>query len=99
MYDRKILKVLLTGTVFVCTYYAPVFAQIKWDGGGGDGLWTTAANWSGNMVPTSLDNVVLDNAYVSGNYIVTLPPGTTSTTIRSVSISPGAGYSIELVLP
>jgi hypothetical protein len=99
MYDRKLLKVLLTWTVIVLAFYAPVFAQIKWDGGGGDGLWTTAANWSGNIVPIASDNVVLDNAFIAGNYTVALPPGSASTTIKTISITPAAGRTIELILP
>lgn len=99
MVDRKLLKVLLIWTVIVLAFYAPVYAQIKWDGGGGDGLWTTAANWSGNTVPVASDNVVLDNTFMAGNYVVTLPTGTASTTIRTISISPAAGRTIELILP
>ena len=33
-----------------------------WDGGGGDNLWNTAANWSGDLVPTDTDAVTIDTA-------------------------------------
>ena len=32
-------------------------AIINWDGGGGDGLWSTARNWSGDALPGSADDV------------------------------------------
>ena len=57
---------------FLSTY--SVLAQKIWTGIGGNGLWTTASNWSGNSVPTSSDDVVLDNSNVSGSYTVTIPP-------------------------
>ncbi|PWJ42106.1 hypothetical protein BC781_103356 [Sediminitomix flava] len=46
---------------------------VKWDGDAGDGLWNTATNWSGDAIPTSTDNVVLDNSLVAGNYNVSIP--------------------------
>ena len=36
-------------------------AQILWDAGGYDDLWTTAANWSGDTLPTSIDPVSIDD--------------------------------------
>ena len=37
------------------------FATIRtWDNGGGDGLWTTAANWTANTLPGSADTVLFD---------------------------------------
>jgi len=47
--------------------------RITWVGvtGGGDGSkWNDANNWSTNAVPTSTDNVYLDNSTVSGAYTV-----------------------------
>lgn len=40
---------------------------IVWDGGGGDGLWSNPLNWDTDAVPTSSDNVVIDNATVTIN--------------------------------
>ena len=46
--------VLLLGTFPVSA------AAIEWDGGGGDGSWHTAANWSGDRVPGSADDVTIN---------------------------------------
>ncbi len=51
----------------------PMLAQKTWTGIGGNGLWTTASNWSGNSVPTASDDIILDNTNVSGSYTVTIP--------------------------
>ncbi|WP_309387455.1 PEP-CTERM sorting domain-containing protein [Cerasicoccus frondis] len=40
-------------------------SAITWDGGGGDGLWSNPLNWDGDVLPTSDDNVVIDNATVT----------------------------------
>jgi len=72
--------------------------QKKWTGNGGDSLWTTASNWSGNSIPTNSDNVVLDNSYVSGNYTVILNADT-SQTIKSLQIGyPGNNNTITLIV-
>ena len=36
-------------------------ATRMWAGGGGDNNWTTAANWSGGVVPTTSDSVVISS--------------------------------------
>lgn len=74
-------------------------ATVYWDGEGNDGLWSTAMNWSANTVPSSADDVVLDNSIVAGNYTVSLPPGIVTVSIRSLVISPSANASILLHLP
>jgi hypothetical protein len=35
-------------------------ATIHWTGGGGDRLWSNPANWEGNAVPSSVDEVYID---------------------------------------
>ena len=72
-------------------------SQITWDGEGGDGLWSTAANWVGDVVPGAGDNVLLDNFFLAGNYVVTLP--NTSVTVVSLTITPTASNTITLLLP
>jgi len=36
-----------------------------WDGGQGDGLWSSAANWRPDVVPSAGSDILLDNTYVS----------------------------------
>jgi hypothetical protein len=72
-------------------------ATVFWDGGGGDGLWATAANWVGDVVPTPADDVVLDNSLLATTYTVNLP--NTAVTVQSLTLTPGTGNNITLVLP
>lgn len=74
-------------------------AQVRWNGLGGDGQWLTPANWSGNMVPGAGDNVILDNTFTPGNFMVMLPAGNIPVTIKSLTITPATGNKIEVVLP
>ncbi|GAC1429140.1 MAG: hypothetical protein NVSMB7_05840 [Chitinophagaceae bacterium] len=74
-------------------------AQARWDGGGGDGQWATAANWVGDALPLPAEEVLLDNSMVAGNYTVSLPGLTATVTIRSITISPAAGDSIQFIIP
>lgn len=88
---------------FVCIWLLLSFASratiIQWDGGGADGLWNTAANWTGDRVPATGDDVVLDNSFLPGNYTVNLPGGSDSVVIQSLVITPAASSFIVLVLP
>jgi hypothetical protein len=74
-------------------------ATRKWDGEAGNGLWNTAANWSGNIVPRETDDVILDHSFVSAGYAVLLPAGNFSVTILTLLIDPGNGDPITLILP
>ncbi|MEO8583029.1 MAG: hypothetical protein ABI415_04480 [Flavitalea sp.] len=74
-------------------------SQKRWDGGGGDGLWSNPLNWSGNTIPIFTDDVIFDNSTVLTKYTVKLPAGNNAVTVRTVFINPGTGDSIELVLP
>ncbi|HEX4926135.1 MAG TPA: Ig-like domain-containing protein, partial [Bdellovibrionales bacterium] len=54
-----------------------VMTPYTWDGGGGDGLWTTGLNWHGNSVPGSTDLAIFDdtctascNAVVDANVTI-----------------------------
>jgi hypothetical protein len=73
------------------------FAQKKWDGEAGNNQWSNALNWTGNAVPSTTDNVILDNSFVTGNYSVALP--STAVTVKTITISPSASRLIELTLP
>ncbi|RPI83952.1 MAG: hypothetical protein EHM42_07930, partial [Planctomycetaceae bacterium] len=46
-----------------------LLTAISWDGGAGDGLWSSALNWSTNVVPGSADDVTLD---VAGDVTITV---------------------------
>ncbi|MBT4917541.1 hypothetical protein HON58_03825, partial [Candidatus Peregrinibacteria bacterium] len=68
-------KILLGGVlalVFACVgpyvlMTSPVAyaALITWDGGAGDGLWNSANNWSGDVVPTQWDAVYIGSPTTS----------------------------------
>ena len=90
----KIISILLITST--CT---SVNGQVKWDGEAWDGLWNTALNWVGNTVPSPTADVYLDNSFILGNYIVTLPGGGSAVTVRSLTILPVLGKNIELLLP
>lgn len=70
-------------------------ADVKWDNGSSDGQWTTAANWDGNEVPSSGDDVVLDNSIVAGNYTVTLS-GSNAQEISTLIIGDGVSNTVAL---
>ncbi len=91
------MKMWLTGLFLLM--WSIIHAQIRWDGDAGDGQWNTALNWTGNSVPLSGDNVVLDNTFINGSYTVSLPGGQTNVTIASLSLSPILPGNITLVLP
>jgi hypothetical protein len=59
-----LLLLLLIGTIAV--------AQTTWTGGGADTNWNNTDNWSTNLVPTALDDVIIPTGFtvtlnVSGN--------------------------------
>lgn len=90
-------KFLLIGLAM--PFLASNAAVISWDGEGADGLWNNAVNWSGNVLPTSVDDVILDNSILTGNYSVSLPGGNGTVTLRSLIINPNGSFTITLVLP
>ncbi len=52
---RLIFVVLVLGLV------GNASAQVvNWDGGGTDSLWSTAANWTGDTVPTASDDAFIE---------------------------------------
>ena len=72
-----------------------LFAGKLWDGQAGDGLWTSAANWSPNGVPTASDDVWLSHSSLSGAYTVTV--STAGQVARTLRIGDG-GNTITLLL-
>lgn len=85
--------------LFLSLTWLNTLSQLRWNGQGGDGQWTTPANWSGNIVPGAGHDVLLDNSFITGNYTVTLPSGNASVNIRSLTITPATGNNITVVLP
>lgn len=58
-----------------------LLAAVAWDGGAGDNLWHSAANWSTNVVPTAADDVTIS---VPGSPLVTFNSSAGSQSIRSL---------------
>jgi hypothetical protein len=99
-YPFKNKQPLISGLllfIFSCVA-VNVFSQVKWDGEAGDGLWASAGNWAGNVLPGINDDVVLDNSMVAGNYTVLLPGAATAVMVKTIAITPGAGNGIQLQL-
>src|SRR5258708_3139343 len=89
----------LTLVIFSLFSFSLLKAQLKWDGGGNDGQWLNAANWVGDKLPSSTDDVVLDNSIQHTAYSVTLPAGNTAIILKSITITPDAGLTLELKIP
>ena len=51
-----------------------LLSTVAWDGGAGDGQWTSVANWAGNQLPGPEDDVVIN---VAGDITVTYSGETT----------------------
>lgn len=49
---------ILSLYIFVSLTSHTIFAQVTWDGGGGDNDWHNALNWDTDLVPTAADNVI-----------------------------------------
>ncbi|MCB0644799.1 MAG: hypothetical protein KDC44_24305, partial [Phaeodactylibacter sp.] len=59
-----------------------------WDGDAGDGLWNTAVNWDGDLLPTPTDDVVIDNGDA-----VMLASGTV--TVQSIKLDGNSDLSVS----
>ena len=68
-------------------------ATCTWTNGGGNGLWSTAANWSCGNVPLATDDVVFDSTSVATS---TLDVGVNGTTTKSLSLN--AGFTTALII-
>ena len=75
----KLFSILLLA---ICT---ATFGQKKWVAAT-SGAWENAANWSGGTVPTSTDDVILDNTTTTGSYTVTMIGNGAVITIKSLQI-------------
>jgi hypothetical protein len=76
------------------------FAGTKtWTGLAGDGLWSSANNWSGNTIPLTTDDVLLDNSAIGGSYTVSFSATSTTVSVNSLTITPTSGNTIQLTIP
>ncbi len=91
---KKILLIILS----LLTFSAQSQPK-KWTNATGNNTWSTPNNWLPTGSPGSTDDVIFDNAYVSGSYIIDLPSGATTTIINTLAITPDAGNTIRLRLP
>ena len=93
----------VTTTVAVSGAVVAPLAARRWTGAAGTASWFDAANWEGNTVPGTGDDVVLDHRYVAGKYTVALSSGVSvapsAVTVNSLRIRPAAGDSILVVIP
>ncbi len=67
-----------------------IAAEITWDGGGVDDLWSTEENWSTDQVPTADDEVWLDASVSQGPVI-----DGTVTAVCDALFGPGAGAGTQ----
>lgn len=84
----RLLPLLIWSFALACFPTAAGAATRTWDGGGGDGVWGTAANWSGDVAPATGDDVVIS---VAGSVVVEFKSGTAR--IRSLQCSGGLTLS------
>lgn len=62
MNSRLLRRVILAGVFFSAAVLQA--ATVSWDGGAGDGLWSSAANWSGDTLPAAEDVINITGATV-----------------------------------
>jgi hypothetical protein len=96
---RNNLKKGITWIMTVLVSAGAMAAEIKWDGEANDGLWQNPTNWSSNTIPQIDDDVVLDNFYITGSYIVSPGPGNGPISIRSLRITPSVANTITFIIP
>lgn len=69
-------------------------SRITWDGGAATNKWNDADNWNPNGVPTSADNVYLDNSSVAGAYTVEIE--TTDAVADRVDIAGSSAITLSI---
>ncbi|OUI91571.1 membrane protein [Acetobacter indonesiensis] len=65
-----------------------------WTGAAGTSNWNDAGNWS-NGVPTSTSDVVIDSGTIQSALSITLPPGGSSASISSLTITGGGSVTFD----
>jgi hypothetical protein len=84
--------------IFGLLFSMSLQAQKKWDGGANTSNWSDSMNWYPDGLPGPSDDIILDNSFVGEPYMVQLPAGTYTATIRSLAIQPSLG-NILVELP
>ncbi|MBP9117367.1 MAG: hypothetical protein KBF58_04720, partial [Methyloversatilis sp.] len=77
---------LAVGNRQVLSYAGAICGGICWDGGAGTGMWTDAANWTGDLLPGTSDLVFIDLAgaqvtLASGSHAIRSLQSVTGTTL------------------
>ena len=85
--------------VFIFFLSKSDIAQKQWDGEGGDGAWETALNWTDNTIPSSTDEVILDNSIIFSSFTVRLNGSSGAIQCKSLRIIPGGLNKIILIIP
>ena len=85
---KCLLKVFNCLALFCLASAAAQAGTITWDGGGDGTSWTNRFNWSGDTLPGSADDVVID---VTGDLTVTLSGA--NATVRSLQCAEGLTVS------
>ncbi len=76
-----------------------LLAVVNWDGGAGTFNWTDANNWDNNLVPTSVDDVVISDLVGTPTILIPISSSATAKTVTSaekVSVLGDAGLPSEL---
>ena len=88
---KKIFTII---TILTAFFTSALAAPISWDGGGGaDNKWSTAANWNGDVAPTSADDVTIGTSvtidFIASQTVnsLTIPAGTTVILLNSSASS------------
>src|SRR5580693_2285565 len=92
------IKMISRFIIFTLLFPAVLKAGTKaWTGYAGDANWSNPLNWTGQSLPSSSDDVILDNSDIPLSFLVILPDK--AVVIRTLVISPSPGRNIELILP
>jgi fibronectin-binding autotransporter adhesin len=89
-----VLVVVMCGALIVSVASAAACTD-SWTGGSGDGLWSSAGNWSTGIVPDTNADVCLPD--LGHSYTVTLAPagGSGGGTVKSLTIGTSTGSDAE----
>ncbi len=83
--------------IFIIGFSSNLFAVTRtWDGGGSDNNWSTAANWSGDVLPGNLDSVyvntsgtIVDNGFTNSIQSLEIGASGSVTMQRALTLSSG----------